>query len=426
MTDEDLCASWAPSPSGSAPPHEHAHAPGADSAPVDPSPPYTWYGYAVPTPPPATAVVPSGRAPRRGRTRVAIGGLAVVGLLGAGWVTRGALDPTSTVSTAQAERPAAAPVVPTPLVPGDDEEPVTAVAKALGPSVVLIKTASGLGSGVVYDSDGLIMTNAHVVGSATTVNVHLGDGQTLEGTVLGADASTDMAVVRVSADRGLVAARLAEQAPTVGQLAVALGSPFGLDETVTAGVVSAINRPVDNGNGGVSSMIQTDAPINPGNSGGALANRRAEVIGINSMIYSEKGENNGIGFAIPIDRAKDVADTIVNGGSLDRAYLGVASEPTTDGQPGAVITKVEPGSAADIAGLETGDVVVAIDGEPIKQGSDLAARISTKSPGDRLQVEVERDGATTTIEVTLGAKTAPTAEPDAPEPSTPRPRTPQR
>lgn len=449
-TDADLCATWAPAAGASTHTHDHAHTdqPPAEDAAHDPAAPtaveaaaeptsgtpspseHQWFGYAAPTPPPPFPQ--TSPPPTRGNgARVALAGLAIAGLLGVGFGTKAMLDtstPASTTATAATGAPAtnAAAASSTPLVNGSDEEPVTAVATALGPSVVLIKTEEGLGSGVVYDAKGLIMTNAHVVGTASTVKVQFKDGSTLEGQVLGADVANDIAVVQVQPTTELTVARLAADPAKVGQLAVGIGSPFGLDETVTAGVVSAVNRPVDNGNGGVASMIQTDAPINPGNSGGALANRHGEVIGINSMIYSEKGENNGIGFAIPIARAKSVADTLVSGGTVDRGYLGVGSQPTSDGSAGAEITKVDAGSAAERGGLKSGDVVVSVDGTTIKQASDLAAAVGTHQAGDTIKVDVQRNGSTTTLDVTLGSKPAGDSTQATPQQQTPQQQTPQQ
>ncbi len=393
VTDADPCVAWGA-------PHTHDHA-------TDPTQaaPYDWYAYGAPTPPPPPPSSPPTK--RGGGARVALATAVVVGLLGAGYATHDVLNRTTQpIVTATASTSTPVSQSSTPLVSGNDEEPVTAVAKALGPSVVVIKNTEGLGSGVVFDSKGLILTNAHVVGTAKTVSVTIKDGKTYEGKVLGADTANDIAVVQVTPDGDLPAARLATTPAEVGQLAVAVGSPFGLDETVTAGVVSAVNRPVDNGAGGVASMIQTDAPINPGNSGGALANRRGEVIGINSQIYSQKGENNGIGFAIPIDKAKSIADKITGGDSLDRPYLGVSSKAATDGTAGAVIQQVESGSAAAKAGIQTGDQVTAVDDTTIKESTDLAAAIGTHSPGDTVTLTVTRDGQPTKVTVTLGSKPA--------------------
>jgi S1-C subfamily serine protease len=151
-------------------------------------------------------------------------------------------------------------------------------------------------------------------------------------------------------------------------------------------------------------MIQTDAPINPGNSGGALANRQGEVIGVNSMIYSQKGENNGIGFAIPIERAKQIADKITGGTSLDKAFLGVSAKATTDGSAGAAVAQVQAGSPAATAGIKTGDVVTSVGGTEIKSSTDLAAAVGTHNPGDTVNVKLTRGGQDVSVDVTLGSK----------------------
>jgi putative serine protease PepD len=382
--------------------------------PTDPTnagPPYQWYsaGVGAPSTPPAPPS-PSSPPPKRGGgVRVVLATVAIAALVGAGFGARGLIDANQVnqVVPAAASTAAAVSAGPsTPLVSGNDDEPVTAVAKALGPSVVQIKRSDALGSGVIYDSSGLILTNAHVVDTAKTVSVQLGDGTTLDGTVLGTDTGTDVAVIRVQPTTQLTAASLATQPAEVGQLAIALGSPFGLDHSVTAGVVSAVNRPVNSESGVVASMIQTDAPINPGNSGGALANRKGEVIGLNTLIFSQSGENNGIGFAIPIDHVKTVADKLVNGDKLDRAFLGVATKPTTDGKAGAVIAQVEADSAAAKGGLQVGDVVTAVDATPIRQAEDLSAVIGTHGPGDQVSLTVQRNGAETKVSVTLAARPA--------------------
>lgn len=404
-TDTDPCVAWgAEHPAA---PHPHPHAPNIAPAGGAPAPPPAWTlpqweANGLPTPPPVTRPVIT----RKGRgTRVLAGTLAVAGLLGAGFVTRGLVDDTPATSVVAGSTPQAVTVAdPTPLVEDDADEPVSAVAEALGPSVVKIQTGDGLGSGVVYDEAGLILTNAHVVGSSATVQVLFSDGTTMSAEVLGTDEANDIAVVQVESTDGLTVARLADEPARVGQLAVAVGSPFGLEQTVTSGVVSAVNRPVQGATNDVVGMLQTDAPINPGNSGGALANRQGEVIGINSMIFSESGENNGIGFAIPIDRAKEIADALVGGGTVDRGYLGVSSTTPTSGEAGAEIAQVLPGSAADEAGLQVGDVIVAVDESPIKAQGDLAVTIGTHEPGEPVSVEILRDGAAMTIEVTLGAK----------------------
>jgi len=270
---------------------------------------------------------------------------------------------------------------------------------ALRPAVVQLENDQGLGSGVIYDASGLILTNAHVVEDADTMSVSFDDGRTAEGKVLGRDAEADIAVVQVDLP-GLIAARLDDGKVVVGQMAIAIGSPFGLSESVTAGIVSAVDRPVD-GSALTINMIQTDAPINPGNSGGALANRSGAVIGINTAIFSQSGDNSGIGFAIPIQTAKAIADKIVAGESLAHGYLGVTSTLPDDGSGGAEITSVSSGSPAKAAGLQPGDIITKLDGEAVRSPQDVSARIVVKSPGDTVTMVIKRDGAEQTVTATL-------------------------
>ncbi len=374
--------------------------------PAPPAPPFPPKAYLPPTPPPPLPPRQLSSTPpaRRGGTgKVVAAALVGAALAATSFVAGGlVLDDPQVATTSASSNPTAIPTA-APLT-GDEAEPVVAVAESLSPSVVLIRTEDGLGSGVIYDGQGLIMTNAHVVGSARNVEVSLADGSTLEGEVLGRDTATDIAVVQVDADGALPAALLADDEPRVGQVAIALGSPFGLEQTVTAGVVSAVDRPVDNERGVVVGMIQTDAPINPGNSGGALANRFGEVIGINTMIYSQNGENNGIGFAVPIATAKGVADKLVAGESVERAFLGVSSQAPQDGSAGAQIVSVESGSPAADAGLRRGDVIVALDGTEMQGSAALAAAIGARQPGDVVTLEVVRADESLEIEVELGTK----------------------
>ncbi|MCC5950873.1 MAG: trypsin-like peptidase domain-containing protein [Acidimicrobiia bacterium] len=281
------------------------------------------------------------------------------------------------------------------------DEPVAAVAAHVAPSVVMVGAGAGVGSGVVYD-DGLVLTNAHVVGRATSVELVFADGATGAGDVLGTDPATDIAVVAITSGDA-PPARIARDAAQVGQLAVALGSPFGLDQTVTAGVVSAVDRPLDATGGALVPMLQTDAPINPGNSGGPLADRNGAVIGINTLIISRGGESNGIGFAVPIGVALDTAERIITGESLERGRLGVVTEPTVDGTPGAMVSEVQPGSPAAAAGLQRGDVIAGLDGAPVRNGAELAARIQRGRPGETVEIEVRRGGGTALVTVALAA-----------------------
>lgn len=316
--------------------------------------------------------------------------------VGLGWLA------FSSPTTAPEVAPPPAAAVQETAAPVATAEPVADVADALLPSVVQIETARGLGSGVIYDSDGLILTAAHVVEGNREVRVRLSDGTQLVGEVLGGDSAADIAVVRVDAT-GLPAARLAlDEEVRVGQLAVAIGSPYGLDSTVTSGVVSAVNQSVGN-RSGFQSLIQTDAAINPGNSGGALANRDGEVIGINVSIYSSTGGNEGVGFAVPIGLAADLADAVVSGDPISTAVLGVSGTNAEGTISGALITQVEPGSAAAAAGVEIGDVITSVDGVRVHGIGDLAAQVQSHRPGDEIVLEIHRAGSTTQITATLGS-----------------------
>jgi putative serine protease PepD len=267
---------------------------------------------------------------------------------------------------------------------------------------VLIDTGVGLGSGVVYDPRGYILTAAHVVGEQTEVEVRLSNGATHQGEVLGADPFTDIAVVKIDAENLQAAPLAVGEEHVVGQLAVAIGSPFGLEQTVTSGIISAVHRSVPANDGStVRDMIQTDAPINPGNSGGALADAQGRVIGINDAIQSSNGGNQGVGFAVPIDVAAWVADKIVAGEEPVPAFLGVEGAEPTSGPAGALLTGIEEGSPAAEAGLEDGDLVTQFDGEPIQSMTDLAARVRSSEPGTEVSLDVLRGGERLEVEVTL-------------------------
>jgi putative serine protease PepD len=327
--------------------------------------------------------------------------VAGVVLLAAGYGISEAIDRDP--APAGAGIPTAAPVSVTPVPSG--EEPAAAVAKTLLPTVVEIRRGTdGLGSGFVYDSNGYIMTAAHVIEGVDEVEIRLYDGTRLRGEVLGTDELNDVGVVKV--DRtGLKAAPLAVgQTVQVGQLAIAIGSPFGLNETVTAGIVSSNDRVLPDGR----EVIQTDAPINPGNSGGVLADRRGRVIGINSAIRPGDNSNGnvGIGFAVPIDIAAKSAAAIVKGEEIQIGYLGVSMGDATGNQSGAVVQEVTPGSPAARAGLQAGDVVVSIDGSAVQDRSELVAAIRGHKPGDKVTLVVDRGGNETTITATLTQRPA--------------------
>jgi len=364
-----------------------------------PSPPY--YGGPPTPPPPLPPVGPSSPPRRAGVLRLFAAGVVGALLVLAGFGARIAMEDDDAPA---AIRPTTvSTITQAPIDP--DEEPLAAVAAAVSDSVVQIELDDGLGSGVVFDNQGHVLTNAHVVGTSTSVTVRDADGNAYDGRVLGVDTGTDIAVVAVDG-LDLPAAALATEVPVAGQTAIAVGSPFGLEQTVTAGIVSAINRPVDNDRGVVVNMIQTDAAINPGNSGGALLNKEGELIGINTAIFSQSGGNDGIGFAIPVGTATKVADKIIAGESTAKAGLGIQGKPETPtGDAGAYVDQVIPGGAAERAGIQVGDLIVAVDGFEIRSFDQLRGVISSYSPGDSVTVEVERGGDTVSVEVTLGTRT---------------------
>ena len=301
--------------------------------------------------------------------------------------------------------------------PVDDsgDEPVVAVAEALVDSVVLVSVPEAShGSGIVFDDGGRIVTNAHVVDDADEVVVSLPNGRQIVAEVVGFDVRRDVAVLQLTEpDNSLVPAVFAfTEDIHVGQLAVALGSPFDLDRTVTAGIVSAVGRVIDSygcqsGFGaecaGVS-MIQTDAPINPGNSGGPLADREGRVIGMNTAIQSTglTAGNIGVGFAIPSDTVVLVARRLILGEPIGTAWLGIRGESTIDGRPGALIVEVVEGSPAELAGLLVGDRVFRSDGRIIRDMAALRADIQIRLPGSRVELEYERDGEVGLALVQLG------------------------
>jgi serine protease Do len=271
--------------------------------------------------------------------------------------------------------------------------------------------AHGMGSGVVIRADGYVLTNNHVVDGARRIEVVLSDGRSLIGTVVGTDPATDLAVVRIEAS-GLPAARFARSDDVrVGEWAIAIGSPLGLDYSVTTGVVSALGR-AGLGAAEIEDYVQTDASINPGNSGGPLVNLDGEVIGINTMIA---GRGTGIGFAVPADIARQVADQIIDDGAVTRAWIGVSFQELTpdlarglgvpDGSVrGALVASTLPDAPAARGGIKPGDVVVAVDGEPVEEGHDLLRRVLRRRVGETIALEVIREGRRETFSVTTTAR----------------------
>lgn len=304
--------------------------------------------------------------------------------------------PTTTTTT----RPPETTTTPPPTtIPVEVLQPVAQIAADVGPAVVQIEAGEALGAGVIYDQSGLILTAAHVLETAgAIVDVRLGDGRVVEGEIVGAHAPTDVAVIKIEAFDGIQVAELAPaDSLRIGDTAVALGSPFGLEQTVTAGIVSAIDRIVDN-----VIMVQTDAAINPGNSGGPLVDTSGRVIGINDQIFTLGGGNEGVGFAISIELVSLVAEQLVAGQEVRLAFLGVQVSPIDSDPPGALIEEVVPGSAADGAGLKEGDLIVKADDRLIISSAALRARVIKRRPGDTLVLEILREGEMLTLSVVLG------------------------
>ncbi len=266
-----------------------------------------------------------------------------------------------------------------------------------------------LGSGFIVSQDGYLLTNAHVVDGADEVTVRLTDKREFKAKIIGADKRTDIALLKIEAS-GLPAVKMGEPGQLkVGEWVVAIGSPFGFDNSVTAGIVSAKGRSLPQEN--YVPFIQTDVAINPGNSGGPLFNMRGEVVGINSQIYSRSGGYMGVSFAIPIDVAMEIQNQLRVSGKVSRGRLGVViqevskelAESLALGKPmGAVVNAVEKGGPADKAGLEPGDVILKFDGKPINASADLPRMVGATKPGTRSTLQVWRKGATRDIAVTVG------------------------
>jgi putative serine protease PepD len=282
---------------------------------------------------------------------------------------------------------------------------VTAQASDAGP--MGSGTSQAQGSGFVYDTSGHVVTNAHVVDGSQSVKVRLSNGKSYDATVVGIDASTDLAVLKVDAPTSeLHSLELADSSQVgVGDVVVAIGSPFGLENSVTAGIVSALGRSMQAPNGyTINGAIQTDAAINHGNSGGPLLDLDGRVIGINAQIESESGGSDGVGFAIPSNTVKSVVTQILEDGSVQHAYLGVAVTEPGGGAAGAQLAEVRGGGAAAGAGLQVGDVITAVDGNAVSSAAELQAEIDAHRPGDRVIVDYLRNGAHRTATVTLGTR----------------------
>ncbi|HEV2213435.1 MAG TPA: DegQ family serine endoprotease [Gammaproteobacteria bacterium] len=276
-----------------------------------------------------------------------------------------------------------------------------------------------LGSGVIVDAQkGYILTNNHVVENADKITVTLNDGRNYTAKVVGKDPDTDVAVLQIKADNLTAVALGNSEALQVGDFVVAIGNPFGLKHTVTAGIVSALGRAgIEDGK--YENFIQTDASINPGNSGGALVDLNGNLVGINTAILSRGGGNIGIGFAIPVNMARDVMDQIVKYGKVERGVLGVTIQNLTpeiakglgiNADSGVVVTQVQSGSGADKAGVKAGDVILKVDGKPVTSNSSLQSTIGTLRRGSDVHLQLARNGEILNVTATIGKPSGGEAE----------------
>ena len=354
------------------------------------------------------------RTTNRIAAAVAVAALAGAGAgAGALALTRGATHTTTTVLAA----PAAGS-----NIAASSTLSVGQIAKATTPGIVEIdavsagggspfpgsqgSSGSAEGTGFVYDSKGHIVTNDHVVAGATSLSVKFSDGSTYKATLVGEDADTDLAVIHVDAPASkLVPLSLGDSSKVaVGDGVVAIGNPFGLDNTVTSGIVSAINREITSpDNAPIEGAIQTDAAINHGNSGGPLLNLNGKVIGVTSQIQSDSGGNDGVGFAIPSNTVRTIAAQLVASGKAQHALLGVQVKTASNGN-GVAVATVQTGSAAADAGLKAGDVITGVDGTKVATAAQLRAIIDSHQPGDTLSVTVLRSGSSKTFSATLGSR----------------------
>ncbi|BCY14775.1 S1C family serine protease [Actinoplanes sp. L3-i22] len=363
--------------------------------------------------------------PRNGRGRkfILAGAAAVlIALLsgGVGAATALAMHDDSSTAGVKSGNTAVSRVV--------DRSSLAQIAAAVQDSVVSITTQTGEGSGVVLSADGYIVTNNHVVATATgdTVNIIFADGKKATATIVGTDPRTDLAVVKATGVSGLKAATFGDSSQMqVGDTVLALGSPLGLEGSVTAGIISAKDRTIESSSEGdqqgqgsdpfgqsqqqqqsgtsttMTGLLQTDAPINPGNSGGALVNVNGEVIGINSAIATSGSSsgNIGLGFAIPSNKAKTVAESLMSGKKVSHPALGVSVTTAENG--GALVSQVTASSAAGKAGIQQGDVITKVDGKDISESDDLVAAVQSGTVGQKMTITFTRNGAEKQVSVTL-------------------------
>ncbi|HEY8533492.1 MAG TPA: trypsin-like peptidase domain-containing protein [Micromonospora sp.] len=390
------------------PPGQASTAPGSGQPGSFPPPPPPYPGFGQPAPWDQPATPRSGGA-NRGLKILGVGALALVLMAGsgiAGGVVALTLADRGTTQSTSRQVSNPAPVI--------DRSSLADIAAKVQPSVVSIATGNSEGSGVILTEDGYILTNNHVVaGAGQGLTVYFASGKNAQARIIGTDPRTDLAVIKAEGVNNLSPATFGDSdAMQVGDTVLAIGSPLGLQGSVTAGIISAENRTIQTGgqqnpfqpNAGrttMSGLLQTDAPINPGNSGGPLVNTRAEVIGINTAIAtSGQGQGNiGLGFAIPSNKAKAVADALRRGEKISHPYIGVSVTRAPSG--GALISAVTPNGPAQRAGLRTGDIVTRFGDKEINDSDELVAAVQSGKVGDRVEVTYLRDGETRKTTVTL-------------------------
>lgn len=375
---------------------------------------------------PLAGAVPAGVPVRRGPARLV--GLVVLALLAGAagsLVTLAIVEPPDVAAPVASITPTAGPS-PAPQSPFSGttrEELIPQVAEAVLPSVVRINVGgasafgdAALGSGVIYRSDGYIITNNHVIEPGGSIEVRLANGDRLAAELIGTDPLNDLAVLRIDrTDLPAIRLRPNSEPLRVGETVVAIGSPFGLDATVTAGIISALNRDINvpNSNDSIPAAIQTDAAINPGNSGGALVDLKGQLVGINTAILSNSGTNEGVGFAVSAQQAVSSTDQLIEQGFVRHPLLGImgmdVSQEIADAfglesRRGAVVESVAPGSAADLGGMLVGDIVLSVDGVDLRNMSDLVAEVRRRAPGQRVRFVVLRAGERVELSIVLGER----------------------
>jgi serine protease DegQ len=327
--------------------------------------------------------------------------------------------------------PAHEPPVPGPVAEDIQAEPVPdapieripEVVDAIAPSIVAVRTGTGEGSGVIIDPDGLIVTNHHVIEGAENIVVAFADGTRVPAELIASDPLTDLALLQ-SAREDLPAAELADELPEVGSMAIAIGNPLGFENTVTAGVISGLNRSIPGAAQRAPALIdllQTDAAISPGNSGGALVDSVGRVIGINVAFIPPALGAVSVGFAIPSPRVQVVVEALLEDGEVQHAFFGVQTLPITPQiaerfdlarREGVLVVDTVEGGPAEEAGIRSGDIIVGVDGEPIRTAEDFLSALARRRPGERIRVTFVRDGEQRRVTVELAER--PTETPQAP------------